>query len=82
MNNLTDSKDLRKSNEIFVGKPTLKGVVFMLANEISQEELLLRDVGIQFWELRRVREENEQLRRENEALNTIKKEYEALKAAL
>ena len=54
----------------------------MLANEISQEELLLRDVGIQFWELRRVREENDRLRKENEDLKAIQKEYEVLMAAL
>lgn len=54
----------------------------MLANEISQEELLLRDVGIQFWELRRVRKENDQLKKENEDLKVIKKEYEALRATL
>ena len=43
----------------------------MLANQIPREELLLRDVGIQFWELRRIREENERLKEENEKLKFI-----------
>jgi DNA-binding transcriptional regulator YiaG len=40
----------------------------MQANETSQLELLLRDVKIQFDELRRVRSENDRLREENEQL--------------
>ncbi|MBT2718289.1 hypothetical protein [Bacillus sp. ISL-57] len=40
----------------------------MLANETSREELLLRDVGIQFREIRRIRKENDQLKKENENL--------------
>ncbi|MGG4155719.1 hypothetical protein [Peribacillus muralis] len=54
----------------------------MEANEIPREELLLRDVNIQFWELRRVREENLQLKEENKQLRIIKQAYEALKTAL
>ncbi len=54
----------------------------MAANETSREELLLRDVNIQFWELRRVREENDRLKEENKQLKVIKQAYEALKTAL
>ena len=43
----------------------------MLANQIPREELLERDVGIQFWEIRRIREENERLKEENEKLKII-----------
>lgn len=52
------------------------------ANEIPREELLVRDVSIQFWELRRVREENDRLKEENRQLKIIKQAYEALKTAL
>lgn len=43
------------------------------ANETSREELLLRDVGIQFWELRRIREENDRLKEENKKLKLLVK---------
>ncbi|USK77688.1 hypothetical protein [Peribacillus frigoritolerans] len=51
----------------------------MLANQIPREKLLERDVGIQFWELRSLRAENERLKEENEYLKIIKEKYEALK---
>lgn len=54
----------------------------MKANEIPREELLVRDVSIQFWELRQVREENDRLKEENKQLKIIKQAYEALKTAL
>jgi DNA-binding transcriptional regulator YiaG len=38
------------------------------ANEVSREELLLRDVKIQFDELRALRAENQKLKEENEQL--------------
>lgn len=43
------------------------------ANEVSREELLLRDVGIQFRELRRIREENDRLKEENKQLKKLVK---------
>lgn len=52
------------------------------ANDIPREELLVRDVSIQFWELRRIREENDRLKEENKQLKIIKQAYEALKTAL
>lgn len=46
------------------------------ANETPREELLLRDVGIQFWELRRMRKEIDRLKEENKQLRMFKESYE------
>ncbi|MGG4263732.1 hypothetical protein [Peribacillus simplex] len=48
------------------------------ANEIPREELLLRDVGILYRELRRVRKENDLLNKENKQLRITIQAYESL----
>jgi predicted RNase H-like nuclease (RuvC/YqgF family) len=51
-------------------------VIKRQANEVPREELLLRDVTQQFWELRELRKQIEALKEENAA---VKKENATLK---
>jgi regulator of replication initiation timing len=59
--------------------PKMRGeftVIKRQANEVPREELLLRDVTQQFWELRELRKQIETLKEENAS---IKKENTTLK---
>lgn len=46
------------------------------ANETPNNELLLRDVSIQFYEIKRLREENEQLKRQLRRYELAERQYE------